>query len=66
MKLIDKVVLGATGIGLIFLAVDHYRKQGQPQSEWSYCPYCKSYIQGPEEVFAMHIVNERRYGGGRR
>lgn len=61
MKLIDKIMLAATGIGAVALLVNHYRpKPEQPHEQ--FCPFHRQFITCTDEDFVMHIANDRGYG----
>ena len=60
MKLIDKVLIAATGIGAVALAVDYVRKRGEPQIEVYQCPYCHVEHKMTQMDFSIHFVQMKK------
>jgi hypothetical protein len=62
-SVVDKLILAATGIGLVFLGVDAIRNRRQAESEDQYyCPYCHTLYPMSSDDFAVHVTQERRRG----
>ena len=63
MKLIDKILIGATGIGAVAMGVDYMKHRNEPRPSIYMCPYCKQPHEMNQEQFSFHIVDMRRQYG---
>jgi hypothetical protein len=55
----DKLLLAATGFGLIMVAAGLLRNRGTHEGIY-YCPYCKTQYNMTDTEFAVHVTQERR------
>lgn len=62
MKLIDKVLIGITGVGAVALTAQHIRNRNSEPSVYM-CPWCKGEHQMTDMEFAVHVVDMRRQYG---
>jgi hypothetical protein len=60
MKIIDKILVGLSGVGAVVIAADYLRKRGEPKVEVYACPYCRQSFEATYLEFAKHIADERR------
>lgn len=64
MKIVDKILLAATGLGIVFVGADYVKNRNKPDPLVPmYCPGCRDYIQANQDTFSVHYAMQHMHGG---